>query len=124
MVDKYYELEQSEIDWEWELIKPDDCRLSKEEEIACMNIAKRKGWSDFNVYIRKGKVYITERNILYTDHGCKWSRLTRREQDHYRSFRGGETERKHKGQWVKCDSYEPKWLYDEYETDMFVRIVR
>ena len=61
MLDKYDELFDSQLDREWELIKPDSCRLTKDEEMAAMRLARKNGWNNLDVSIRKNKVFINEK---------------------------------------------------------------
>ena len=60
-MDKYDDMEESLINPEWELIKPDSYRLTKDEEMSVMRIMKRKGWEQVNIRItREGDVMVSE----------------------------------------------------------------
>lgn len=56
--DKYDEMLESEFDPEWELIKGDEHRLTKAEEISVMRIARQYGWNQFRIRIDKTGVYV------------------------------------------------------------------
>ena len=57
-MNKYDQMIESEIDPEWELIKGDEHRLTKDEQIRVMRTAKKHKMKNFKVRIKKNEVYI------------------------------------------------------------------